>query len=69
MQQMKEKLQKGGGGTAGLEAQIEELRDQLSGAAEREEIILKGGGHFLLEDIPDAYIAEVIKFLSDISGA
>ena len=34
---MKEKLQKGGGGgTAGLEAQIEELRDQLSGAAERE---------------------------------
>ncbi|OUX95031.1 MAG: hypothetical protein CBB77_02300 [Hyphomonas sp. TMED17] len=45
------------------------VRPYIPGAAEREEIILKGGGHFLLEDIPDAYIAEVIKFLSDISGA
>jgi len=36
----------------------------IPGAAAREPVILEGGSHFLLEDIPEAYGNEVLKFLN-----
>ncbi|MEO0882668.1 MAG: haloalkane dehalogenase [Pseudomonadota bacterium] len=41
------------------------VRPFIPGAGDREAIILEGGSHFLLEDIPEAYIDEVLKFLSE----
>ncbi|MAI23051.1 MAG: haloalkane dehalogenase [Crocinitomicaceae bacterium] len=45
------------------------VRPHIPGAADREEIILEGGSHFLLEDIPEAYAPAVLKFLSEVSEA
>jgi haloalkane dehalogenase len=42
------------------------VRTDIPGAAAIEPVILEGGGHFLLEDIPDAYSQEVLKFLDNI---
>lgn len=39
------------------------VRPFIPGAAPYETIILEGGSHFLLEDIPEAYIEELLKFL------
>lgn len=39
------------------------VRPAIPGAQAIEPIILKGGSHFLLEDIPEAYAREVIRFL------
>ena len=40
----------------------------IPGAVAYDPIILEGGSHFLLEDIPDAYAAEVLKFLGGQGG-
>lgn len=39
------------------------VRTDIPGAAAIEPIILQGGGHFLLEDIPEEYARETLKFL------
>jgi len=39
------------------------VRPVIPGSRDYEPIILKGGSHFLLEDIPEDYAGEVIKFL------
>ena len=38
------------------------VRPAIPGTRDYEPVILKGGSHFLLEDIPEAYAEEVIKF-------
>jgi len=42
------------------------VRPFIKGAAKRETLILKGGSHFLVEDIPDAYGAALLDFLKEI---
>jgi haloalkane dehalogenase len=44
------------------------VRPAIPGAQAIEPIILKGGSHFLLEDIPEAYSNEVIQFLKSQRG-
>ncbi|MCR9240603.1 MAG: haloalkane dehalogenase [Rhodobiaceae bacterium] len=44
------------------------VRPAIPGAQAIEPIILKGGSHFLLEDIPEAYSHEVIQFLKSQRG-
>ena len=39
------------------------VRGLIPSAAAREPVILEGGSHFLLEDIPEAYAREVLTFL------
>lgn len=43
------------------------VRPMIPGTRDFEPIILKGGSHFLLEDIPEAYAREVIKFYQEIN--
>lgn len=43
----------------------ESVHKFIPGAATREPVILEGGSHFLLEDIPEAYGDEVLKFLEE----
>lgn len=42
------------------------VRPAIPGAEAIEPIILKGGSHFLLEDIPEEYASEAVKFLTNI---
>lgn len=42
------------------------VRPFIKGAAKRAPVILKGGSHFLVEDIPDAYGAALLDFLKEI---
>lgn len=42
------------------------VRPFIKGAAKRVPVILKGGSHFLVEDIPDAYGAALLDFLKEI---
>ena len=42
----------------------ESVHPHIPGAAGYDPIILEGGSHFLLEDIPEAYADEVLKFLA-----
>lgn len=42
------------------------VRPFIKGAAKRAPVILKGGSHFLVEDIPDAYGAALLDFLREI---
>jgi len=42
------------------------VRPFIKGAAKREPVILKGGSHFLVEDIPDEYGAALAEFLKEI---
>lgn len=42
------------------------VRPFIKGAAKRAPVILKGGSHFLVEDIPDAYGAALLEFLKEI---
>ena len=44
------------------------VRPAIPGTRDYEQIILKGGSHFLLEDVPEAYAREVIAFLESIKG-
>lgn len=39
------------------------LRKVIPGAAKTEPIILKGGSHFLLEDVPEEYVVELLAWL------
>ncbi|MDB2641670.1 haloalkane dehalogenase [Alphaproteobacteria bacterium] len=41
------------------------VRPFIKGAAKRAPVILKGGSHFLVEDIPDAYGAALLDFLKE----
>ena len=43
------------------------VRPIIPGTREYEPIILKGGSHFLLEDIPNDYAGEVIKFYKSLN--
>lgn len=45
------------------------VRPIIPGTRNYEPIILKGGSHFLLEDVPEDYAREVITFLDGIQGA
>jgi haloalkane dehalogenase len=47
----------------------ESVRPAIPGTRDYEPVILKGGSHFLLEDIPETYAREVIAFLSKIKGS
>ena len=42
------------------------VRPFIKGAAKRAPVILKGGSHFLVEDIPNAYGAALLDFLKEI---
>ena len=42
------------------------VRPTIPGTRDYEPIILKGGSHFLLEDIPEDYAREVIKFYESL---
>ena len=42
------------------------VRPAIPGTRDYEPIILKGGSHFLLEDIPEDYAREVIKFYESL---
>ena len=44
------------------------VRPAIPGTRDYEPIILKGGSHFLLEDIPDAYAKEVLKFYARLQA-
>ena len=44
------------------------VRPIIPGTREYEPVILKGGSHFLLEDIPNDYAAEVIKFYQGLAA-
>lgn len=44
------------------------VRPIIPGTRNYEPIILKGGSHFLLEDVPEDYAREVITFLDGIQG-
>ena len=39
------------------------IRDLVAGAKGQPHIILKGGGHFLQEDIPDDYTKALLSWL------
>ncbi|WP_299193590.1 haloalkane dehalogenase [uncultured Erythrobacter sp.] len=43
------------------------VRPIIPGTRDYEPVILKGGSHFLLEDVPEDYAREVLAFLSGIS--
>jgi len=40
------------------------VRDYIVGAKQREPVIIKGGSHFLLEDVPEEYGQQLLKFLN-----
>lgn len=42
------------------------VRPRIPGTRDFEPVILKGGSHFLLEDVPEAYTREVIAFLARV---
>ncbi len=42
------------------------VRPIIPGTRDYEPVILKGGSHFLLEDVPEEYAAEVLKFLKSV---
>ena len=42
------------------------VRPMIPGTRDHEPIILKGGSHFLLEDVPEEYAAEALKFLKSV---
>ncbi|MBT5157753.1 MAG: alpha/beta fold hydrolase [Rhodobiaceae bacterium] len=42
------------------------VRPFIAGAARREPVILKGGSHFLLEDVPEDYGDALLSFLTEI---
>ena len=44
------------------------VRPVIPGTRDYEPVILEGGSHFLLEDIPEAYSREVIAFLEAVRG-
>ncbi len=44
----------------------ESVRPEIPGTRDYEPVILKGGSHFLLEDVPDEYAREVLKFLNSV---
>ena len=44
------------------------VRPAIPGTRDYEPIILKGGSHFLLEDIPQEYACEVLKFYESFSA-
>jgi haloalkane dehalogenase len=44
------------------------VRPVIPGTRDYEPIILKGGSHFLLEDIPQEYACEVLKFYESFSA-
>jgi len=44
------------------------VRPIIPGTHNYEPIILKGGSHFLLEDVPEDYAREVLAFLNSIQG-
>ncbi len=44
------------------------IRPVIPGTRAYEPVILEGGSHFLLEDVPEAYAGEVIAFLKGIKG-
>ena len=45
----------------------ESVRPFIAGAAKREPVILKGGSHFLIEDVPQEYGDALLEFLTEIS--
>ena len=45
------------------------VRPVIPGTRDYETIILKGGSHFLLEDIPEDYTREALAFLKSVQGA
>ncbi len=44
------------------------VRPAITGTRDYEPVILKGGSHFLLEDLPEEYAREVIAFLGQVHG-
>jgi len=40
------------------------VRNYIIGAKQREPVIIKGGSHFLLEDVPEEYGQELLQFLN-----
>jgi haloalkane dehalogenase len=42
------------------------VRPFIKSAARRETVILKGGSHFLVEDVPQDYGAALLRFLQEI---
>lgn len=44
------------------------VRPAIPGTRDYEPIILKGGSHFLLEDIPEDYAAAALKFLKSVES-
>ena len=44
------------------------VRPVIPGTRDYEPVILEGGSHFLLEDIPEAYAKAVLAFLDSIKG-
>jgi haloalkane dehalogenase len=44
------------------------VRPVIPGTRDYEPIILKGGSHFLLEDIPEDYAREAVAFLNSVQG-
>lgn len=42
------------------------VRPFIAAAGKREMVILKGGSHFLVEDVPDDYAAALLAFLDEI---
>jgi haloalkane dehalogenase len=44
------------------------VRPAIAGKRDYEPIILKGGSHFLLEDVPEEYAREVNQFLGSLKG-
>ncbi len=45
---------------------FESVRPAIPGTRDYEPIIIKGGSHFLLEDVPEEYAAEALKFLKSV---
>lgn len=45
----------------------ESVRPFIAGAGKREPVILEGGSHFLVEDIPQEYGDALLEFLTEIS--
>ena len=44
------------------------VRPAIPGTREIEPVILEGGSHFLLEDIPEAYAREALRFLKSVDA-
>ena len=44
------------------------VRPAIPGTRDREPVILKGAGHFLLEDAPEAYADALLKFLAEVDA-